>query len=57
MDAQYLRGQRGLPYFPNQKRRLYKDGNYHSTSLGASERTILQVDAASEFGTNQAQGG
>jgi hypothetical protein len=34
MDAQDFRGQSGLPWFLN--RRRCKDGNYHSTSLGAS---------------------
>ena len=34
MDAQHLRGQEGLPQFPNCRR--HKDGSYHSTSHGAS---------------------
>ena len=34
MDAQNFRGQEGLPRFPNCT--SHKDGNYHSTSHGAS---------------------
>jgi hypothetical protein len=41
MNAQNFRRQSGLPWFPSKKRKGYKIGNYHSTSIGASSNAVF----------------